>query len=50
MCLNKQDSEYASDPKYAKILNMARFLIWEGSQMRVLQSVPSMPEYPLTEF
>ena len=23
MCLNKQDSEYASDPKYAKILNMA---------------------------
>ena len=32
MCLNKQDSEYASDPKYAKILNMAKFCIWQGSQ------------------
>ena len=28
MCLNKQDSEYASGPKYAKILNMAGFTIW----------------------
>ena len=25
-------SEYASGPKYAKILNMAKFLIWQGSQ------------------
>ena len=32
MCLNKQDSEYASGPKYAKILNIAKFLIWQGSQ------------------
>ena len=28
MCLNKQDSEYAWCPKYAKILNMAGFSIW----------------------
>ena len=27
MCLNKQDSGYASDPKYAEILNMAGFSI-----------------------
>ena len=31
MCLCKQDSEYAMGPKYAKILNMAKFLIWQGS-------------------
>ena len=24
-CLNKQDSEYALGPKYAKIFNMAKF-------------------------
>ena len=24
MCLNKQDSEFSSGPKYAKILNMAK--------------------------
>ena len=29
MCLYKQDSEYASGPKYAKILNMAGFSICE---------------------
>ena len=29
MCLNKQDSEYALGPKYAKILNMAGFSICE---------------------
>ena len=29
MCLNKQDSEYASGPKYAKILNMTGFSICE---------------------
>ena len=27
MCLYKQDSEYASGPKYAKILNMAGFSV-----------------------
>ena len=32
MCLNKQNFEYASGPKYAKILIMARFWIWQGSQ------------------
>ena len=25
ICLNKQDSEYVSGPKYAKLLNMAKF-------------------------
>ena len=29
MCLFKQDFEYASGPKYAKILNMAKFWICE---------------------
>ena len=29
MCLNKQDSEYADGPKYAKILNMPKFSISE---------------------
>ena len=29
MCLNKQDSEYISDPKYAKLLNKAWFSICE---------------------
>ena len=32
MCLNEQDFEYASGPKYAKILNMVKFWIWHGSQ------------------
>ena len=32
ICLNKQDSEHASSPKYAKILNIAKFWIWQGSQ------------------
>ena len=32
MCLYKQDSEYAWGSKYAKILNMEKFLIWQGSQ------------------
>ena len=30
MCLYKQDSEYTSGPKYAKILNMAGFSICES--------------------
>ena len=32
MCLNKQDSEYSSGPKYTKILYMAKFWIWQVSQ------------------
>ena len=32
MCLNKQDSEYASSPKYFEILNMAKLLIWQSFQ------------------
>ena len=29
ICLFEQDSECASDPKYAEILNMVGFSIWE---------------------
>ena len=32
MCLNKQGSEYVSGPTYAKTLNIAKFLIWQGSK------------------
>ena len=32
MCLYKQNSEYASGPKYLKSLNMEKFLILQGSQ------------------
>ena len=32
MCLHKQDSEYALGPKYAKIPNMEKFWISQGSQ------------------
>ena len=32
MCLNKLDSKYALGPKYTKILNLAKFWIWQGSQ------------------
>ena len=32
ICLNKQDSEYALGPKYANILNIAKFWIPKGSQ------------------
>ena len=42
MCPYKQDSEYASGPKYAKIVNMAKFLIWQGSQY---ESVTQRSEY-----
>ena len=45
MYLNKQDSEYASGSKYAKILNMTSFLICE-----LLHSVVNMTKYALTEF
>ena len=47
MCLYKKDSEYALGSKYSKILNMAKFLIWQGSQY---ESVLNIPEYALTEF
>ena len=32
MRLYEQDSEYTSVPKYAKILNVVKFWIWQGSQ------------------
>ena len=32
ICLHKQDSKYVLGPKYAKILNMANFWIWQRSQ------------------
>ena len=32
ICLNIQGSEYASSPKYVKILNMGKFWILLGSQ------------------
>ena len=31
MCRDKQDSGYVSGPKYAKILNIAKFWLWQGS-------------------
>ena len=39
--LNKQDCEYAYT-KYAKILDLSKFLIWQDSQYA---SVPQRPEY-----
>ena len=50
MCLNKQDPEYASGPKYVKILNKANFEYGRVLNMRALHSVLNMPEYALTEF
>ena len=41
----KQDSEYALDPKYAKILNMAKFCTWQVSQYT---NVTQRSEYPRT--
>ena len=35
MSLFEQDSEYDSGPKYAKILNMAKFCISQGSQYAI---------------
>ena len=32
MYLNKQNSEYASGPKYARILNMLKLWIWQCSK------------------
>ena len=39
MCLNKQDPEHALDPKYVKILNIAKFRIWQGSQYPIEFSI-----------
>ena len=41
MWLNKQGSEYVSSPKYAKILDMAKLWIWQGSQYVSI----TQPEY-----
>ena len=46
MCLYKQDSEYASGPKHAKILNITKFWIWQRSQY---PSVTLRSEYALRE-
>ena len=49
MFLNKRDSQYASGPEYAEILN-----IWQNSEydrvlnMTALHSVLNIPEYALT--
>ena len=40
--LNKQDCEYACGTKYAKILNLTKFWIWQGFQYA---SVPQRSEY-----
>ena len=32
VCPNKQDSEYALGPKFARILNMGKFWRWQDSQ------------------
>ena len=44
MYLYKQHSEYASDPKYVKILNMAKSWIWQSSQYA---SVTQRSEYAI---
>ena len=43
MCLYKQDSDYASDPKYAKILNIAKFWMWQVFQYTNVHSVLNIP-------
>ena len=54
ICPYNQDSEYTLGPNYAKILNMAKFWIWQSSEygrvlyMRVLHSFLNMPEYALS--
>ena len=42
VCLYRQNYEYASGPKYAKILNMLKFRIWQDSQY---ESVTQRSEY-----
>ena len=44
MCLLKTGSEYALSPKYAKVLNMAKSWIWQGSQYA---SVTQCSEYAI---
>ena len=43
MYLNKQNSEYPSSPKYAKILQITEFWLWQRSQY---ESVTQHSEYP----
>ena len=50
MRLNKQESEYASDTKYTKILNIGKSNYDRALSMRVLHSALNMPEYALIEF
>ena len=45
MWLNKQDSEYAYGPKYANILNMAKFWTWQGSQYASVSQRLNMPAF-----
>ena len=42
-CPNKQGSEYTPNAKYAKILNIAKFWIWQGCQY---WSLTQRSEYP----
>ena len=49
MWLNKQDSEYAYGPKYANILNMAKFWTWQGSQYASVSQRLNMPENALLD-
>ena len=50
MCLYKQDSEYFSGSKYAKIQNMIEFWILQGSQhANVKQRSECARIYVLTE-
>ena len=48
--LSKKGSEYASGPKYAEILNMAKFWIWQGSQYTSVVRVLKTPEHTLLEY
>ena len=45
MCLYKQDSKYASGPKYAKILNMANSEYGRVLNMKELHRVLNMSQY-----
>ena len=46
ICLNKQDSEYALSPKFAEILNMAKFWICRSFKMvNMSEQDMNIPEY-----
>ena len=45
MWLYKHDSVYASGRKYVKILNMAKFWIWQGSQYASVTQHSEYSEY-----